>query len=210
MPSEVHLPSTLVLVASSPPRYAWQLYAGRAMSIYGRIQSGVPLAITLRGRLASGQLWQTRLNLPENLAQRSGAATPFPSSPPPTPAPFVRLVQLILTEAIALRATHVILRPQYNTICVIYVIHGVEVHRDSVSGKLKAALVTRFKVLCNLDITATKPQQSGRCPVTINGQHQTCDAHFRETSERTSVLIDFVSLPIDQTADPIKAWWTQP
>jgi len=137
-------------------------------------------------------------------------ATPSMSSPPPTPARVVRLVQLILSEAIALRATHVILRPAYDAICVIYVIDGKEMQRDSVSGKLKAALVTRFKVLCNLDITATNLLQSGRCPITINGSQQTCEVHFRETSEGTSVLIDFASLPIDQTADPIKTWWTQP
>jgi len=135
-------------------------------------------------------------------------ATPSMSSPPPTPAPVVRLVQLILTEAIALRATHVILRPEYGAISVIYVIDGTEMQRDSVSGQLRAAVVTRLKVMCKLDITAKDLLQSGRCPVTVNGGNQTCEVHFRETPEGTSVLIDFVSLPIAQTADSIKAWWT--
>jgi type IV pilus assembly protein PilB len=129
---------------------------------------------------------------------------------PTAPSPADRLVQLILKESIALRATHVILRPEYDAISVVYVIDGTELQRDRVSGRLKVSLVTRLKVLCKLDITAKNPLQSGRCPVTVNGRQQTCEVHFRETPEGTTVLIDFVSLPIDQTADPIKAWWSQP
>lgn len=137
-------------------------------------------------------------------------AMPFMFKRPSTPAPVVKLVELILKEAISLRATHVILRPENGAICVVYVIDGVEVQRDRVPGRLRAALVTRLKVLCKLNITATNPLQSGRCPVTVNGSQQTCEVHFRETSEGISILIDFVSLPVDQTADPIKAWWAQP
>jgi len=90
------------------------------------------------------------------------------------------------------------------------VIDGVEMQRDSVSGQLKTALVTRLKVMCKLDITATNLLQSGRCSVTVNGNLKTYEVHFRETSVGTTILIDFVSLPIDQTADPVKVWWTQP
>jgi len=125
----------------------------------------------------------------------------------PAPAPVVKLVQLIFEEAVALRATHIVVQSESDGLSVVYVIAGLEVPRDRVPRQLTAALVTRLKMMCNLDITASKPLESGRCSIAVNGNHKTCEVHFRETTEGVSILIDVVPMLIDNAPDAVKDWW---
>ena len=125
----------------------------------------------------------------------------------PTAAPVVRLVHLMFDEAVILGATHVIIRPDGGSLEIVYVIDGNEVPRDHVPSNLTAALVTHLKVLCNLDVTAIMPVQSGRCTISVKQINKACEIHFRETGEGVSMLVDFVSLPSDQSPDAVKAWW---
>ena len=127
----------------------------------------------------------------------------------PASAPVVRLVQLLIAEAVALRASHIILRPQDDAIEVVYLIDDKEVPRDRVPARLTAAIVTRLKVLCNLDVTAPKPQESGQCEFVVNGANKTCQIHFRETDGGISMLIELISSPAEERPDAVKVWWAQ-
>jgi len=135
----------------------------------------------------------------------------------PAPASVVRLVETIFAEALLLQASHVIIRPEVGGtqgggakvggLEVVYVIDGKEVPRDRVPSRLTAALVTRLKVLCNLDVTVTKPLERGHIDMSGSHGRKSCEVVFQEWSEGVSILLDFVSTPIAEAPEVVQAWW---
>ncbi len=77
-------------------------------------------------------------------------------------APIVRLVQLLITEAVQLRASDIHIEPFENRIRVRYRIDGVLVERDSPPRRLLGALLSRIKILARLDIAERRRMQDGR------------------------------------------------
>ena len=82
-------------------------------------------------------------------------------------APIVRLVQLIITEAVQLRASDIHIEPFEDRIRVRYRIDGILVERDSPPRRLLGALLSRIKILAKLDIAERRRTQDGRIKVTI-------------------------------------------
>ncbi|MCR4410985.1 MAG: ATPase, T2SS/T4P/T4SS family, partial [Thermoguttaceae bacterium] len=73
-----------------------------------------------------------------------------------TSAPIVRLVHLIITEAVQLRASDIHIEPFEDRIRVRYRIDGVLVERDSPPRRLLGAILSRLKILAKLDIAARR------------------------------------------------------
>ena len=67
-------------------------------------------------------------------------------------APIVRLVQLIISEAVQLRASDIHIEPFETRIRVRYRIDGVLVERDSPPKRLLGSILSRLKILAKLDI----------------------------------------------------------
>jgi type IV pilus assembly protein PilB len=82
-------------------------------------------------------------------------------------APIVRLVQLIITEAVQLRASDIHIEPFEDRIRVRYRIDGVLVERDSPPRRLLGALLSRIKILSKLDIAERRRTQDGRIKVAV-------------------------------------------
>ena len=82
-------------------------------------------------------------------------------------APIVRLVQLIITEAVQLRASDIHIEPFEDRIRVRYRIDGMLVERDSPPRRLLGAILSRVKILARLDIAERRRTQDGRIKVTI-------------------------------------------
>lgn len=84
----------------------------------------------------------------------------------------VNLVNQILTEAIRANATDIHFEPHESKYRVRYRIDGMldEVSIPASVRMLKLALVSRIKIMCNLDITEKRLPQDGRCQVTLCGQ----------------------------------------
>ena len=82
-------------------------------------------------------------------------------------APVVRLVQLIISEAVQLRASDIHIEPFEDRIRVRYRIDGVLVERDSPPRRLLGALLSRIKILSKLDIAERRRTQDGRIKVTV-------------------------------------------
>jgi type IV pilus assembly protein PilB len=82
-------------------------------------------------------------------------------------APIVRLVQLIITEAVQLRASDIHIEPFEDRIRIRYRIDGVLVERDSPPRRLLGALLSRLKILSKLDIAERRRTQDGRIKVTV-------------------------------------------
>ena len=79
----------------------------------------------------------------------------------------MRLVQLIITEAVQLRASDIHVEPFEDRIRVRYRIDGILVERDSPPRRLLGAILSRIKILSKLDIAERRRTQDGRIKVTI-------------------------------------------
>ena len=94
-------------------------------------------------------------------------------------APIVRLVQLIINEAVQLRASDIHIEPFEDRLRIRYRIDGVLVEGDSPPKRLTAALLSRIKILAKMDIAERRRPQDGRIKITA-GQ--------KELDLRVSVL----------------------
>ena len=82
-------------------------------------------------------------------------------------APIVRLTQLIISEAVQLRASDIHIEPFESRLRIRYRIDGVLVERDSPPRRLLGALLSRIKILARMDIAERRRCQDGRIKVTV-------------------------------------------
>lgn len=87
-----------------------------------------------------------------------------------TSAPIVRLVQLMITEAVQLRASDIHVEPFEDRVRIRYRIDGVLVERDSPPRRLLGALLSRIKILAKMDIAERRRTQDGRIKITAGGK----------------------------------------
>jgi type IV pilus assembly protein PilB len=86
-------------------------------------------------------------------------------------APVVKLVNLIIQEAINLRASDIHIEPFVDRVRVRYRIDGVLVERDSPPRRLLAPMVSRIKIMGQIDIAEKRRPQDGRIKMTSQGKH---------------------------------------
>ena len=104
-------------------------------------------------------------------------------------APIVRLVHLLITEAVQLRASDIHIEPFENRIRVRYRIDGMLVERDSPPRRLLGALLSRIKILSRLDIAERRRTQDGRIKVTIGEKELDLRVSVIPTSHGQSVVM---------------------
>jgi type IV pilus assembly protein PilB len=88
-----------------------------------------------------------------------------------TDAPIVKLVNLIIAEAISLRASDIHIEPFADRIRVRYRIDGVLVERDSPPKRLLPSIMSRLKIMGNIDIAEKRRPQDGRIKMAHTGRH---------------------------------------
>jgi type IV pilus assembly protein PilB len=86
-------------------------------------------------------------------------------------APVVKLVNLIISEAISLRASDIHVEPFGDRVRVRYRIDGVLVERDSPPRRLLAPILSRIKIMSSIDISEKRRPQDGRIKMTVTGKH---------------------------------------
>jgi type IV pilus assembly protein PilB len=86
-------------------------------------------------------------------------------------APVVRLVNLIISEAINLRASDIHIEPFADRVRVRYRIDGVLVERDAAPRRLLLPLLSRLKIMGSIDISEKRRPQDGRIKMTVHGKH---------------------------------------
>jgi type IV pilus assembly protein PilB len=86
-------------------------------------------------------------------------------------SPVVKLVNLIIQEAVKARASDIHIEPFGDRIRVRYRIDGVLVERDSPPRRLQAPLTSRIKIMGNIDISEKRRPQDGRIKMSIQGSH---------------------------------------
>jgi type IV pilus assembly protein PilB len=86
-------------------------------------------------------------------------------------APVVKLVNLIIQEAVSLRASDIHIEPFADRVRVRYRIDGVLVERDSPPRRLLAPIMSRIKIMSSIDIAEKRRPQDGRIKMTIQSKH---------------------------------------
>jgi type IV pilus assembly protein PilB len=86
-------------------------------------------------------------------------------------APVVKLVNLIIAEAVSLRASDIHIEPFADRIRVRYRIDGVLVERDSPPRRLLAPMLSRIKIMASIDIAEKRRPQDGRIKMNLHGRH---------------------------------------
>lgn len=77
-------------------------------------------------------------------------------------APIIRLANLIITEAMQMRASDIHVEPFEDRIRIRYRIDGALMERDSPPKRLLSALLSRFKIMAKMDISEKRRCQDGR------------------------------------------------
>ena len=104
-------------------------------------------------------------------------------------APIVRLVQLMINEAVQLRASDIHVEPFEDRIRIRYRIDGVMVERDSPPRRLLAALLSRIKILSRLDIAERRRTQDGRIKATVGEKELDLRVSVIPTNHGQSVVM---------------------
>jgi len=85
-------------------------------------------------------------------------------------APVVRLVNLLIEEAVTSEASDIHVEPSEERLRVRYRIDGVLYDRESPPRKLQAALTSRIKLMAEMNIAERRLPQDGRIRVTAAGR----------------------------------------
>src|SRR5713101_1603176 len=85
-------------------------------------------------------------------------------------APVIRLVNLMLTKALESRASDIHIEPFENRLHVRYRIDGVLHDVESPPKRLAAAVISRIKIMANLDIAERRLPQDGRIRLRVQGK----------------------------------------
>ena len=115
-------------------------------------------------------------------------------------APVVRLVNLLITHALESRASDIHIEPFENRLIVRYRIDGVLHEVESPPRRLSAAVISRVKIMANLDIAERRLPQDGRIKLRIQGKEIDLRVSTVPTMHGESVvmrILDKGGVPLD-------------
>jgi general secretion pathway protein E len=124
-------------------------------------------------------------------------------------APVIRLVNLLISRAVDLRASDIHIEPFEQTFLVRYRIDGLLRAQESPPSRLRAAVVSRIKLMAKLNIAETRLPQDGRIKLAIRGNEidlrvSTVPTLYGESValrvlDRSGVVLDFETLGFEPT-----------
>jgi len=85
-------------------------------------------------------------------------------------APVIRLVNLVIRKAMESRASDIHIEPFENRLIVRYRVDGVMHEVESPPQRISAAIISRIKIMANLDIAERRLPQDGRIMLRIEGK----------------------------------------
>ncbi len=85
-------------------------------------------------------------------------------------APAVKLVNYIIQKAVADRASDIHIEPQENDLRVRFRVDGVLLEAMPAAPKaIQTSIISRFKIMAEMDIAESRRPQDGHCAVTVAG-----------------------------------------
>lgn len=85
-------------------------------------------------------------------------------------APIVRLVNLVITQAVRERATDIHIEPRKSDIAVRYRVDGLLHNARLVPRHLHPAITSRLKIMSSMNIAERRIPQDGRIPLNVDGK----------------------------------------
>ncbi len=85
-------------------------------------------------------------------------------------APVIKLINLLISEAVRSRASDIHVEPMTDRVRVRYRIDGVCLDRDSIPKTMQGAVLTRLKIMSGIDIAEKRLPQDGRIKMKISNQ----------------------------------------
>ncbi|HTT85176.1 MAG TPA: type II secretion system ATPase GspE [Rhizomicrobium sp.] len=136
-------------------------------------------------------------------------------------APVIRLVNLLITQAVEAGASDIHIEPMENELRVRYRIDGVLRPVDSPPHRLSSAIISRIKIMSKLNIAERRLGQDGRVAMAVRGKDidlrvaTTPTIHGESVVlrilDRAHVELDLVSLGFDDSVlGPFRALLTKP
>jgi type IV pilus assembly protein PilB len=104
-------------------------------------------------------------------------------------APVIRLVHLIIQEAVNMRASDIHIEPFADRVRIRYRIDGVCRERDSAPRRLLGSIVSRIKIMGSIDIAEKRRPQDGRIKININGRDIDLRVSILPTNHGQSVVM---------------------
>jgi type IV pilus assembly protein PilB len=127
----------------------------------------------------------TAIDFTETAVEQAAAQNPDDQSD----APVVKLVSLIITEAVQLRASDIHIEPFEDRVRIRYRIDGRLIQRDTPPRRLLGAILSRIKILAKLDIAERRRPQDGRIKLTADGKDYDLRVSVLPTSHGQSVVM---------------------
>ncbi|MEE8559850.1 MAG: ATPase, T2SS/T4P/T4SS family, partial [Alphaproteobacteria bacterium] len=119
-------------------------------------------------------------------------------------APVIRLVNHLISRAVEMRASDVHIEPYERRVRVRYRIDGVLSEVEAPPNRLRAAVISRIKIMAKLNIAETRLPQDGRIKLAIRGKEIDLRVSTMPTMhgesvvlrvlDRGSVALDFATL----------------
>jgi len=85
-------------------------------------------------------------------------------------APMIRLVSLIVNDAVQARASDIHVEPMTNRLRIRYRIDGVCQEVESPPKRLQNSILARLKLMAGMDLAEKRRPQDGRIPIKIQGR----------------------------------------
>jgi type IV pilus assembly protein PilB len=104
-------------------------------------------------------------------------------------APVIKLVHLIIQEAVTMRASDIHIEPFAERVRIRYRIDGVLMERDNAPRRLLGAIISRIKIMGFIDIAEKRRPQDGRIKILVAGKDIDMRVSIIPTSHGQSVVM---------------------
>jgi general secretion pathway protein E len=118
-------------------------------------------------------------------------------------APVVRLVNLLVENAIDSRASDIHIEPFEDTLRIRYRVDGILFEQEAPPRRLQAAVTSRIKIMAEMNIAERRLPQDGRIRVTLRGRRVDIRVSTMPTVHGESIVMRLldrssVFLPLEQ------------
>ena len=168
-PDNLHLIDTLAVLTRKRVKPVIPLHGGLREAIDSQYRLTTQIEKEIRQLLSAGR-------------GRTTTTDPMLTLEAISHAPVVRAVEMLLTQALKDRASDIHIVPEEQEVQVRYRIDGILHDTVSLPHEVHSALLTRIKVLANMNIAERRRAQDGQFSATIAGR----DVDFRVATMGTN------------------------
>ncbi len=145
---------------------------------------------TLYGSLKQGTVAEISKNIDVNDFEIiTGEKDNTPDAESGEEAPVIRMVNLIIKEALRQRASDIHMEPTEEAMRVRYRIDGVLVEVLEIPKENQSAVIVRLKIMAKIDITQTQTPQDGRFRMRLPGKEVDFRVSILPTSHGAKVVM---------------------